>query len=166
MIETDLNKITKISEEKEDENWEFRSFLKFCNIPTKKLDKIVNNLYKEVSRKIDCTACGNCCKKISPLLNIKEIRKLSKTLGIAFEQFEEEYLLKGEGGFHFNVKPCHFLRDNLCLYYECRPEDCRSYPHLHKDDFISRLIGVIENYSICPIVFNVYERLKEEIWHR
>lgn len=42
-------------------------------------------------------------------------------------------------------------------------ENCISYPHLHKKDFTSRLIGVIENCSVCPIVFNVYERLKERI---
>ncbi len=27
-------------------------------------------------------------------------------------------------------------------------------------------MSVIENYSICPIVFNVYERLKTEIWRK
>ena len=27
-------------------------------------------------------------------------------------------------------------------------------------------MGVIQNYSICPIVFNVYEQLKKELWHR
>jgi len=27
------------------------------------------------------------------------------------------------------------------------------------------LIDVIENTSICPIVFNVYEALKEEVWN-
>jgi len=46
-----------------------------------------------------------------------------------------------------------------------RPRACRSYPHLHKDHFRSRLIGVSGNYSIRPIVFNVYERLKADLWH-
>ncbi len=32
----------------------------------------------------------------------------------------------------------------------------------HKEEFASRLIGVINNYSICPIVFNVYEALKNK----
>jgi hypothetical protein len=27
------------------------------------------------------------------------------------------------------------------------------------------LIGVVENYDVCPIVFNVYEQLKAELWH-
>jgi hypothetical protein len=25
---------------------------------------------------------------------------------------------------------------------------------------------VIESCAICPIVFNVYERLKDKVWHR
>ena len=28
---------------------------------------------------------------------------------------------------------------------------------------LSKLIRVVENYSICPIVFNMYEQLKSEI---
>lgn len=30
---------------------------------------------------------------------------------------------------------------------------------------IFRLINIIENTSICPIVFNVYEELKKEVWN-
>jgi hypothetical protein len=25
---------------------------------------------------------------------------------------------------------------------------------------------VVENYSLCPLVFNVYEYLKRELWHK
>jgi Fe-S-cluster containining protein len=50
--------------------------------------------------------------------------------------------------------------DGCCNVYAARPDDCRSYPHLHKDDFLSRSVGTIENYRICPIIYNVYERLK------
>ncbi|MBW1737720.1 MAG: hypothetical protein JRJ69_09220 [Deltaproteobacteria bacterium] len=54
----------------------------------------------------------------------------------------------------------------MCSHYELRPEACRSFPHLHKEEFVSRLMGVIQNYAVCPIIFNVYERLKNELWHR
>jgi len=27
-------------------------------------------------------------------------------------------------------------------------------------------MGVIDNYSACPIVFNVFELLKGEVWYR
>ncbi|MFP3912246.1 MAG: hypothetical protein ACLFUT_09210 [Desulfobacteraceae bacterium] len=27
-------------------------------------------------------------------------------------------------------------------------------------------IGVVQNCSVCPIVFNVFERLKDALWHQ
>ena len=57
-------------------------------------------------------------------------------------------------------KPCQFLEDKKCTIYSIRPEECRSYSYLLKDDFISRLFGAISNYELCPIVYNVYELLK------
>jgi hypothetical protein len=32
-------------------------------------------------------------------------------------------------------------------------------------EFVFRLIGVVENYAVCPIVFNVHEHLKVELWY-
>ena len=68
-----------------------------------------------------------------------------------------------DGKKRFNQIPCPFLHCNKCIYYESRPADCTSYPHLHKKEFVFRLIGVINNYSICPIVFNVYEELRYKL---
>jgi hypothetical protein len=61
-VETDLKRIKEAAEKKENENWEFRSFLKGYDIKVQELDSIVHGLFKEVSREIDCTACGNCCR--------------------------------------------------------------------------------------------------------
>jgi len=83
---------------------------------------------------------------------------------MSIPQFKKQFLKKDDGDYIFSRLPCPFLYDNICTQYTCRPNDCRSYPHLHKENFVFRLIGVIENYSICPIVFNVYELLKENIW--
>lgn len=166
-IETDINKIKKIGEEKEDENWEFRTFLKNSDISSKKIDSIVHKLYQRISLQIDCKTCGNCCREMLPVLDQWDIKKFSMGLGITISQFKKQYLVKDDDstGYIFNKKPCPFLKNNLCLYPDYQPKDCRSYPHLHKKDFVSRLIGVIHNYSICPIVFNVYEHLKDEIWY-
>lgn len=166
-METDLNKIKKLSKKKEDENWDFRSFLKGCNIPSGEIDVIIHKLYQQVSSGMDCKTCANCCKEAQPVLDQEDIEKFSQGLGISITQLKYQYLVKDKdsGGFIFNKKTCPFLKDNLCLCYTYRPKDCISYPHLHKKDFIFRLINVIENYSICPIVFNVYEYLKDEIWH-
>ncbi len=167
-METNLNKIRELSKEKEDENWEFRSFLKGCDIPSEKIDLIVHKLYQQISSEMDCTTCANCCKEVLPVLYQEDIEKFSKGLGISTSQFRNQYLVedKESKGFIFNKKPCPFLKDNLCLYPDYRPKDCISYPHLHRKGFVFRLINVIHNYSICPIVYNVYECLKDEIWYK
>jgi len=167
-METDPNNIKKISEEKWDENWEFRSFLKGLDISIEALDSIVHKLYHQVSSKIDCTKCANCCKEVSPILLRTDIRKFSKYLGISISDFQGSYLKKDDEseGYLFDETPCPFLKDNLCLNYNYRPKDCISFPHLQKDEFVFRLMGVIDNCSICPIVFNIYELLKDELWHK
>jgi uncharacterized protein len=164
-METNLKEIERVSKLKKDENWEFRAFLKGYDIPLEKLDSIVHELFDYVSSEIDCTKCGNCCKKVSPLLKESDIKKLSDSLGMSIAEFKKKFLKKtDEGDCTFRRLPCPFLENNICSQYKYRPKDCGSYPHLHKKDFVFRLIGVINNYSICPIVFNVYELLKERIW--
>jgi len=168
-VEIDLNKIKEAAEKKEDENWEFRSFLKGYDIEIEALDSVVHELCEEVYREIDCTSCGNCCREISPVLEQEDIKRLSRELGISPEAFQERFIAKDNKdyceGFVLKNNPCPFLEGNLCSHYESRPEACRSYPHLHKEEFVFRLIGVVENYAVCPIVFNVYEQLKARLWH-
>lgn len=106
-------------------------------------------------------------KKMSPLLDQEDIKKCCESLQVSVPHFKKKYLKFGkeEGNFVFKEKPCPFLKNNLCSIYSHRPKDCRSFPHLHKKEFVFRLWGVVENCSICPIVFNVYEQLKSELWH-
>ena len=168
-VETDLKVIKEEARKKWDENWEFRTFLKGYDIEVEELDAIVHRLYQPVHREIDCTACGNCCREISPILQYKDIERLSRGSKIHADNFKKRFLKKDDEeyseGLIFKKKPCPFLEGNVCSYYDLRPEDCRSFPHLHKADFVFRLIGVVENYGICPIVFNVYEQLKAKLWH-
>lgn len=164
-MKTNISEIKKLSKEKEDENWRFRSFLK--GLPNKRVDVIAHKLYQKFSSEIDCRSCSNCCKEMSPVLDEKDIEKLAVALDLTNEIFTEKYLVedKEDGGHCFKTKPCPFLGENGCSHYKHRPKDCRSYPHLHKRDFTFRLMGVIENCSICPVVFNVYESLKDELWN-
>ncbi len=157
-IELDLEKIKKLGELHENENLKFRTFLKQNS--DNKVDRIVHGLNREVSALIDCTTCGNCCKNLKPSITHEDLDRLANRLSITPQQIENDYTELDEGVLYFSHLPCSFLNDNKCTIYNDRPEDCRSFPHLHKEYFTSRLWGVIDNYSICPIVFNVFEELK------
>jgi Fe-S-cluster containining protein len=167
-IEIDLRRIEEMGKERAEENWEFRTFLKQLEMDTGELDAIVHQITAEVSSQIDCTKCANCCKQVRPVLDKGDVSEFALGLKMSVPELKGKYLKLHEDSpskYEFNELPCPFLKDDRCSNYECRPKDCRSYPHLHKDELVFRLWGVVENYSICPIVFNVYERLKAELWH-
>lgn len=161
-ILTDLNKIEEISQEENDENWEFRDFLKKIN--PEKIDEIVNHLFKKILLLIDCTACANCCKQLEVTLTEEDVEKLANDLKMPIYQFIDQYLIEDTEvpQFIFKNQPCPFLKDNLCLKYAVRPQTCRQYPHLQKKYFSARLRTINKNCEICPIVFNVFENLKDE----
>ena len=75
-----------------------------------------------------------------------------------FVEPEKMELYKYAKGFE-----CKNLDCNKCTIYQERPEECRQYPYLHRDNFINRSSEIIQNYEICPIVFNVVEQLKVEL---
>lgn len=167
-LEKDLARIRRLAEEREDENWRFRTFLKGQD--GEEMDGIVHAILAEVAPHIDCTACANCCCVMQPVLEDADITRLADGLSLREDAFQEAYTEEqeefGETYLVLKGKPCVFLKDKKCTVYAHRPEACRSYPHLHKDEFISRLMGVVSRYGVCPIVFNVYERLKEDVWPR
>lgn len=160
-IETEIDKIEKLGKLREKENVEFRIYLKGQD--PDKIDEIIHRLNVEISKQIDCTSCGNCCMKLTPAITELDIKSLSRRLNLEPQQIKEDYLEMAEGEQYFKNLPCSFLKEKKCTIYNDRPEACSSYPHLHKKKFTSRLWGVIDNYSICPIVFNVFENLKTEL---
>jgi len=163
----DISEVEELAKSKEDENWEFRSYLKRAPF-SGRLDIAVQELYRRISSQIDCRQCANCCKVISPILQELDIQRLSSHLNLEPAVFRQRYLVfeEKEGGHYFREMPCPFLSDNLCSVYDHRPNDCRSYPHLHKKDFVFRLMTVVSNCSVCPMVFNVYEELKSRFWRK
>lgn len=160
-IELDLEKIERLGQLREDENYRFRGYLKEQD--SDEIDVIVHGLNREISGQIDCTKCGNCCRKLKPCITDQDLDILTRRLKMTLEQIEKNYTGIDEGDRYFANVPCSFLEDKKCTIYEDRPADCRSFPHLHKKDFVFRLFSVIDNYSVCPIVFNVFEALKKEL---
>jgi len=162
IIEKDIAQIREIASRKFEENLAFRLFLKGCD--DEEVDAVVQRLYREITPEIDCLSCANCCKQVLPVLSQKDIKRLAGGLKIPVDAFKKRYLINRspDGAVTFNKKPCPLLEGHACSQYLFRPRDCRSYPHLQKKDFSFRLINVIENISVCPIVFNVFEALKKE----
>ncbi|MFZ3207824.1 MAG: YkgJ family cysteine cluster protein [Geobacteraceae bacterium] len=166
-METNLQKIEQLSRQREDENWRFRCYLKASDLSVAKIDAVVRQMYREVAAQIECTTCGNCCRVIQPLLTAADIKRLAAHLDMTDRQFRADYILtdsEADNAARFNAMPCPFLQENRCSVYDCRPRDCRSYPHLHKKDFVFRMNQAYSNCSVCPIIFNVYEGLKSELW--
>lgn len=123
----------------------------------------MHSIYLEVVEKIDCTKCANCCLKLGTGVTDKEIKKLSEMENLSQEYFESNFIKKSEYGnekYLFDT-PCRYLKDKKCPIYEDRPKDCKDYPHVHKKEFNHRTLSMIENLERCPIVFNVWEGLKE-----
>ena len=148
--EIDLLRIQRLSQEHDDENWEFRSWLK-QNAP----DDIVKALSQKYFARIDCTQCANCCRSLQTEFKKSELHTIAKTLGQSIEAFEKQFMSEGMVN-----PPCPMLEGKLCSIYENRPEVCRSFPHLEQPGFTTRLMGVIDNVAICPIAFNAFEELK------
>lgn len=163
---TDPKVVAKLAAERDEENWRFRVFLKGVDLDVAELDAIVHKHYEEVAAQIDCCVCGNCCREILPTLSDADVSRLATGLGITSDEVVDRYLVRdAHGDLTFNRHPCPLLDGKLCRAYEHRPEACRSYPHLQKEEFAFRLVQALSNCSVCPIVFNVFERLKDELWH-
>lgn len=165
-IETNLRKIEELAQKREDENWKFRSFLKASSIPSEELDAIVRDLYTEVAAAIDCRACANCCRVIAPKPTPEEIERLAAVLQMTLTQFKAQYVDQEGKDAGTLLRPCPLLNGNECSVYAYRPQECAAYPYLLRENFRGRLFGVLDNYAICPIVFNVYEQLKARLWIR
>ena len=164
-LEADPKKVAKLAEQKEQANWRLRHRVKCSDLSIEEMDAIVHRLYRTISEQIDCRRCANCCKVVSPLLQPDECNRLAEHLCVPTKQFIRDYLVeaKDDDGYLFKPGDCPFLKDDSCSIYDIRPKDCRSYPHLHKDEFVFRVTQAFSNTYVCPIVYNVFEALKKEL---
>lgn len=165
-MRTNLAEIRTLSKEREDENLRFRTFLKLHDAPAEELDAAVHRIHESVSSEIDCTTCANCCRYSTPVFYRNDILRMAESLEITPKRFEVLYLRvdSEEDGYLTREAPCPFLKGSRCSHYDSRPDVCESYPHLQRPDFVLRLLSVIHNYGICPIVFNTLELLKDQLW--
>jgi Fe-S-cluster containining protein len=144
----------------DDETFSFLQSLK--SFSSQKIDLEVWKLNEWVSSQIDCTQCGNCCKRMNAACDDKEAERLASALSMTKKEFTDSHCEQNEIEQIFFIKklPCVFLKNKKCSVYADRPGSCAEYPHLNKPNFKFRSKSVLANYHHCPIVFNVVEALK------
>lgn len=156
--------VKRFAQKKEEENYAFRTFLKE-NAEPQEFDEKVNRLHRELFTTYDCSKCRNCCKEFHSSIPVEDIEQDAKYLKIDAEEFKRRFLEldKHEEGFITRHKPCDFLQpDGNCLLGECRPHSCKEYPHTNKPDRIESLLSMLENAEVCPVVYEIIERLKQD----
>ncbi len=161
--------IQRYARHNEAQDYRFRTFLKVrLNLSNKELDAIVQQTTDDVWKQIDFTTCANCCRTLQIIVDAKDIRRMSARLGITPQKFSQRYVqTDADGAKYFASTPCTFLgADNRCMVYEDRPQACRDFPYLHASDFRHRTLMMIENTAVCPIVFNVWQELKQRFRFR
>ncbi|MCL4514471.1 MAG: YkgJ family cysteine cluster protein [Firmicutes bacterium] len=76
-------------------------------------------------------------------------------------QQRNKYLKEDGGEWVINSRPCPFLTEQGCSTYYSRPKACREYPFTDKKETVSRLVNLVENCEVCPVVFEIFEKLKK-----
>jgi len=163
-IVRDPKQVERLAQERKDENWDFRAWIKGYGPDEDELNDLVQELADQVWSEIDCTECANCCRVTSTRVVPDEFVPLARALTLSIEELKATVLqfeTEEEQGWKLPY-PCPLLEGNLCRVYDDRPQECRDYPNL-PTDFRSHSISRFTNAEICPIVFNVIEALKHEL---
>ena len=113
----------------------------------------------------DCNQCRNCCKMYKGSIPAEDIDRDAQHLEITPEQFIDTYLEKEDYGINYQTKhkPCDFLQeDGNCKLGDCKPDSCKKYPYTDQLERLSSLLSVLDVIEICPVAFEIFERLKQE----
>ena len=152
--------------EVEDENYAFRVYLKE-RADADTLDKQFKTLHDELFAQYDCSKCRNCCKMFHGTIPKDDISKDAMHLGLSETEFVKRYLTDRpeEKSYQTKNQPCDFLDEyGTCGLGDCKPTDCREFPYTNKPDRLGSLLNTIEMAGVCPVVYEIIERLKT-IYH-
>lgn len=161
-------KVKFMAKKKEKENIRFRTYLKI-HADEKELDEQFLRLHNELFEGYDCNRCRNCCKMFYGSIPEGDVQKDAEYLEISKEQFLDFFLQKDKSNGQYLTKhqPCDFLQENgECRLGDCRPENCKKYPYTNQPERLWSLYSVLEAVEVCPVAFEIFERLKEEYGFR
>lgn len=129
----------------------------------KKDHQVAEQIHDEVFEEMDCLACANCCKSIPPIVSNRDVKRISKSLGMDRKSFVDKYIIiDNDGDQVINASPCPFLlEDNKCKIYADRPAACRDYPHSGAGVFYQHLKHHKRNAKYCPGLLEIMKRLAD-----
>lgn len=127
----------------------------------------VQHTNAEVWKEIDCLSCANCCKKMTPTLNVADKSRIAAHLGMTVKDFTTQYLEYDatDKDWRMQQQPCTFLdlKTNKCSIYEVRPADCSGFPHLTKAPLKNYLYIHKQNIMYCPATYLFVEKMMDKI---
>lgn len=146
----------------EKENYRFRTYLKI-HADKDELDKQFLELHNELFENYDCNKCRNCCREYAMVFEEGDINSAAKELRITKDEAINKYIKITVNGYESKDKTCCFLneKDGTCKIESSKPEGCREYPFTNKPERLFSLLNIIESASVCPVVFEMLERLKK-----
>ena len=162
----DPHEIKDIASAYAEENSEFSVFLKSRAKPDE-LDRHFRDLHNEIFIRdaYDCCACANCCRRYTIRIEQDDILPIAELLGQSESDFVKSYLMQDpeeSGVFSIKAIPCPFLdTEGRCRIYEARPLVCRDFPHTKKAGRLFHLSGIMGFAEDCPVVFEIFARLKK-----
>lgn len=117
--------------------------------------------HETVFARIDCLACGNCCRTLGPRLTQRDLTRLAGDFRQKPAAFIAARLRRDEDGdLVFKSMPCPFLKeDNFCSVYANRPKACADYPHTREKQSNLLLSLLLPNAGVCPAVYLILESL-------
>lgn len=130
--------------------------------PPRLLDSYAVIADRQVWQEVNCLACSNCCRTMTPTYTFKDLQRIAGHFNMTISAFKQKWLYRNREGDWMNVNaPCQFLdrKTNLCSIYEIRPADCAGFPHLTKKKMTDYIHVHKQNVQHCPATFKMVEKL-------
>lgn len=157
-------KVRARAAEKEDENLAFRRYLK-NHADEDELDAYFQKWHVALFADFDCSKCRNCCTMYRGSIPREDVARDAAHMGMTEAVFVEQYLQEKmtDGNYETKHEPCDFLTtDGACALGDCKPDSCKTFPYTDQPGRLFSLYSVLSVVEVCPVAFEIFERVKEE----